>query len=620
MAERALGRGDDAALGLDQLGRGEADGAGHGLAMPEGRRQRLAHQRLGRTGRHLDVVAQDIVVPHLQRLDAGLADVPGLQRGHHLAAVVAQAARLVEVGAVAGAHEAAIAPQVRRRIDEGAREQGLQLARAPRQALGDGGKRIRQADAAGPRAQQAGAGARGRQPVAHGGKVARLAALQGQPRDGAGDIGRGAQQAAHVLAQGLVLAQEAHRIEPCARSPAGSRRGPDSRAASSRAPGPVTVRSMAASRLPCRSPVERAQQLEARPARRIDDEAVGGPGLARRPQARAPADLRQLHVLEERADGGQLRARELAEGLQIGDAQLRLEQPLAGEAVEGGAGHRRRRRAGNADPLPHLLVGEQPVGGDHLARRQAHDLAGEVGRRHLAHLELAGRDVERGQRDHVGLAAAGLGAVEHGGQIVARLGVEQAVLGQRAGRDEAHHVAAHHRLGAALPGLRRVLQLLAHGDAEALPDQPLQVFVGAVDRHAAHGDVLAQVLAALGQHDAERLRRGHRVLEEQLVEIAHAVEQQAVRIGRLDLQELRHRGRDARRRDRRAGGAGRLFRGCGGRAAQAHRPGRCSRALCAFLRRAPPSPPLATCPKVGIAFPTASGNRRCRAAVQIPID
>jgi hypothetical protein len=66
-----------------------------------------------------------------------------------------------------------------------------------------------------------------------------------------------------------------------------------------------------------------------------------------------------------------------------------------------------------------------------------------------------------------------------------------------------------------------------------------------VDRHAAHGDVIAQVLAALGQHDAQRARSGNGILEEQLVEIAHPVPQNAVRIGSLDLQELRHRGSHA---------------------------------------------------------------------------
>jgi hypothetical protein len=67
-----------------------------------------------------------------------------------------------------------------------------------------------------------------------------------------------------------------------------------------------------------------------------------------------------------------------------------------------------------------------------------------------------------------------------------------------------------------------------------------------MDGHAAHRDVFAQVLAALGQDDAQGFRRRYRVLEEKLVEVAHPIEQQAVRIGGLDLKELRHRGRDTR--------------------------------------------------------------------------
>ena len=59
---------------------------------------------------------------------------------------------------------------------------------------------------------------------------------------------------------------------------------------------------------------------------------------------------------------------------------------------------------------------------------------------------------------------------------------------------------------------------------------------------AAHRDVLAHVLAALGQHDAERARGDGGVLEE-LVEVAHPVPEQAVRVGGLDLEELRHRRR-----------------------------------------------------------------------------
>ena len=73
------------------------------------------------------------------------------------------------------------------------------------------------------------------------------------------------------------------------------------------------------------------------------------------------------------------------------------------------------------------------------------------------------------------------------------------------------------------------------------------------------------MLAALGQHDSERPARDLRVLEEQFVEIAHPVEQQAVRIGGLDLHVLRHHRRHAgvraavpgRRSTGRSRGAGR---------------------------------------------------------------
>jgi hypothetical protein len=47
--------------------------------------------------------------------------------------------------------------------------------------------------------------------------------------------------------------------------------------------------------------------------------------------------------------------------------------------------------------------------------------------------------------------------------------VEQRFLGDRAGRDQAHDLALHHRLAAALLRLGRVLDLLADRDAVAEP-------------------------------------------------------------------------------------------------------------------------------------------------------
>ena len=139
-------------------------------------------------------------------------------------------------------------------------------------------------------------------------------------------------------------------------------------------------------------------------------------------------------------------------------------------------------------------------------------------------------------------------------QIVVAPGVEQRVLGERAGRHQPHHVAAHHALAAALLRLRGVFELLAHRDAVAERDQAMQIFVGALDRHAAHRDVAAEMLPAFGEHDAERARGDFGIGEEQLVEVAHPVEQQAVRIGGLDLDVLLHHGGDAGRRF--GGGAG----------------------------------------------------------------
>ena len=288
--ERALGGSDDAALGLHQFGAREAHGAGHGLAVAEGCVERLAHQRLGRAGRHLDVVAEDVVVAHLEGLDAGLLDVAGLQCRHHLAAVVAQAPGLVEVGAEAGAHEVTVALEVWGRVDQGASEQGTQRLRASHQARCNRGERVGEADAAGGPLQEAGAGCGGGEPIAHGAEVARLASLQGKPRDRAGDVGRCPQEGPHVLAQGLVLLERADGIQSQGDGLGIAQGAGQARCKLARTgAGDRAVDGGEQAALPL--PAERAQQLEAGAARRIDDEAVGGPGLARRAQAGPFAEL-----------------------------------------------------------------------------------------------------------------------------------------------------------------------------------------------------------------------------------------------------------------------------------------------------------------------------------------
>ena len=138
-------------------------------------------------------------------------------------------------------------------------------------------------------------------------------------------------------------------------------------------------------------------------------------------------------------------------------------------------------------------------------------------------------------------------------EIVVAPRIEQRVLGERAGGDQPRDAALHDALCAALLRLGRILGLLAHRDAEARRDQLVQILVRAHHRHAAHRDVGA-VDACRAWSARCRARGGDLgVLEEQLVEIAHPVEQQAIRIRRLDLQILLHHRRDGRlRRQRRA--------------------------------------------------------------------
>ena len=135
--------------------------------------------------------------------------------------------------------------------------------------------------------------------------------------------------------------------------------------------------------------------------------------------------------------------------------------------------------------------------------------------------------VERSSQARPNLAA-GFGDA---GEVIVPARVEQAVLGQGAGRDDPHDGALDRPLVAAAARLGRVLDLLADRDLEAGADQLREIAVGGMHRHAAHRDVGAVVLAALGQRDVERRRRRHRVVEEQLVEIPHAKEQQAHRDG-----------------------------------------------------------------------------------------
>jgi hypothetical protein len=251
-----------------------------------------------------------------------------------------------------------------------------------------------------------------------------------------------------------------------------------------------------------------------------------------------------------------------------------LQAPFGRSGVE--TVTRERRDRGPDVPPERLQVRilEDRIGQEDFARLEAGDLGRQARCVRLGERETAGRDVDGGEPvgpGRVGGAPAGDGEEEIG---PAR--IEQAILGDGAGRDEPHHIAADDGFRAALPRLGRIFRLLADRHPVAERDEALEIVVGALDRHAAHRDILPEMLAALGQDDAERPARDFRIREEQLIEIAHPVEQEAVRMGGLDLDILHHHRRGALVLGRSRRGGRVRFEGFGrlkGRARGRHRAG-----------------------------------------------
>ena len=250
-----------------------------------------------------------------ERAAAGLGGVAGLQRGDEAARIVAELARLVEGGIAAGAARS------RRRASTGAGSS----ASVAGERRGEIGVRPRRAPAPPRRARPADRRRRparapisrgGHDAVAQAGEIARPAAAEAEPGRGPGHVGRAQEDAAQALA----LEAPSRRAMPPPRDgapmAATSVSGPLRRSARSRAPPGVTVRSMAASRLPARSPESvRVSSRLARVAASMASVAAGTLA-ARRRQRRARAELRALDVEEGAAGGGDLGAAEGAEGVE----------------------------------------------------------------------------------------------------------------------------------------------------------------------------------------------------------------------------------------------------------------------------------------------------------------
>ena len=122
--------------------------------------------------------------------------------------------------------------------------------------------------------------------------------------------------------------------------------------------------------------------------------------------------------------------------------------------------------------------------------------------------------------------------------------IQQGILGQCAGGDQTHDLAFHNGLIATLFRLGRAFHLFTDGNTKPFADQRQEIAFCRMMRDTAHRDVVTVMLAAFGQRDVQRLGGGNSIVKEHLVEIAHPVEQERIRMLRLDLQILRHHGRD----------------------------------------------------------------------------
>ena len=294
--------------------------------------------------------------------------------------------------------------------------------------------------------------------------------------------------------------------------------------------------------------VDALLDLQAGPGGGVDGHDVRLAGPPGRGEGRGAAGLGRLQVGGDQAKGRDFRARKGTEAVQGLDPVEPLQPRLGGPGLGEGGGQGLDQAPGGLEGGADRLIREQAVRGEDLGGTEGCEGRGQRRLARRPDLHLAGGQLDAGD-------GCGPRPHRHGRQPVGAPGVEEAVLGQGAGGDHPDDVAADDGLGAPPLRLRRVLHLLADRHLEAGADQLGQIGFGGVDRHAAHGDGLAGVLAAGGQGDAEGRRRLAGVLEEEFIEVAHAEEDEGVGLSRLGLEELGHDRRGAGRIDLRLDGS-----------------------------------------------------------------
>jgi len=234
--------------------------------------------------------------------------------------------------------------------------------------------------------------------------------------------------------------------------------------------------------------------------------------------------LRRARVIEQHGGGGERNGHTLdAEAREVARREVRGQQPLASFRIELPIGEPAQHRRQRLDERQRKSVRHQ-----HLGRAKPLELRLERFRRTFQDAEVAVREVQPRQPEHPAVQ------VRREQQRIRAI-VEQRRVGQRAGRHDAAHRALHRPLRR-----RWVADLLRDHNGFAELHEPCEVLLHRMERHTRHPDRPAGRLPARRQRDVEQPRRLLRIVEEQLVEVAHPVEEEGIGVLRLDAQVLLH--------------------------------------------------------------------------------
>ena len=276
---------------------------------------------------------------------------------------------------------------------------------------------------------------------------------------------------------------------------------------------------------------DRVRDLKVASTCGVDDDVFGFVRELQRADERNHVDLSLGCIVEKRVGGCEhARLACHAPGVKVVEAERLLESFFAVLGIEVPGGHRRHGELGVR--LPHgiaELFGDEDLGG-----RNARHFGVKLLVRHLGREEVAVREREPGKAPD-GVLACGSGDGEKHRVVLFR---KKRGVRKGARRDDARDAALHQALA-------RRAELLGDHDGLAESHEAGDVLVERDHRNAGHRNRIAVLeLSALRERDADQAVGLGGVVEERLVEVTHAKQDERLGVPALHLDELTHRRRE----------------------------------------------------------------------------